>query len=112
MLPLPDIATEDQPGGAGLHDLAGLVDHPLVVALLAAGQPHQGATGRADECREHLLGGEVTAVLGPNTGPVGGVRPGYLHQVGTELGGDAGGVVNGVERVPPTSLIDGGATRV
>src|SRR5436309_8010570 len=112
MLSLPDIATEDQPGGTGLHDLARLVYHVIIVSFLAAGQQHQCAAGRSDECRQCLLGSEVTVVFGPNTGPAAGVWPGHLHQVGTELGSDTGGVINGIERVPPASLIDGRATRV
>ena len=41
VLALPDVAAEDQPGGAGLHRLARLLEHRVVAGLAAAGDQHQ-----------------------------------------------------------------------
>jgi hypothetical protein len=101
VLPLPDIASEDQSGRPRLHRLAGLLQHRLVAGLLAAGDQQQRPVRRPDHGVDRLLAGELRVVGRGDAAALLRVREVDLDHVGPELAGHPGGVVHGVEGVLP-----------
>lgn len=55
MFALPYVATEDQPSGTGLHRLAGLLSHRIVIGLAAAGDEQQRPARRTDNLVDRML---------------------------------------------------------
>src|SRR6266508_3183530 len=112
VLPLPDVAAEDQAERARFHGHASLVQDLLVATALAAAEQHRGPDRGADHRVDGVL---LTDRLG--IGPVHalgrlGVGEVDLHDVGAELGRGAGRVVHGVEGVLAALLVDRAAPRV
>src|SRR2546430_1450816 len=113
--PLPDVAPEDQAGGASLHGDAGFLDDVALALHLAATEEDERLAGGFDDYAGGLLARGMHGVVGRGRSGVFlrvDLRDVDLDDVGADLVGNARGVIDSVEAVASALGVDGFTTRV